>query len=135
LYNNIIISGHGGIAILDTNGRIYLSTRLSFIANGASQTIQPWWYGSYQIDRSFGNVSVIPTPEVTLPSESDPVLKRLLVDKTPKFVEVELTSRVRGDISHFKGDATTATNVAFRLRYKRKDVVSNWETFEIRVRR
>jgi hypothetical protein len=128
----IKIVGDGGQVIQDTNGLLYVSVLLRMRSEGSPAKIQPWWRGSYEIDRNEGNVSIIPVPISTMPPTNSPELKELLISSTWQSVQVPLTAKNRGDLWRLRPN-TESNHVSFRMRYKSKDVISNWEAFDLSI--
>ena len=130
----IRIVGDGGDVVLNSNGLLYVTVVLR-INSTLAVTVQPWWYDCYQIDRDWGNVSIIPVPTSTMPPSNAPELRKLVLAPSSQSVRVDLSKEKRGNIWRLRSSAKSSPNVRFKLRYKTKEVYSNWEEFDLPILR
>jgi hypothetical protein len=130
--DDLIITPEGGSAFLGPNGSVFIYLKYKINAANVSRSIQPWWYGSYEVDRKAGNLLVAPLAETMLPSPTDPIMKSLVVSNDPVVVDVKLASLQRGLDIKLKDQAVATNSVSIRLRYNDgKGIRSNWASFEI----
>jgi hypothetical protein len=131
-YHEFQIKGDGGNVTQDANGLLYVSLNIKVRCDAGPISIQPWWYSSYEIDRGFGNVYAIPLPYTTLPSTNAPELKSVVIDQLWQAIQVELTSKNHGGLWRVRTNEIS-NQIHFRMRYKAKDVSSNWEQFDLKI--
>jgi len=133
--DELTISPEGGSAFLGTNGSVYISLKYKINATNVSRSIQPLWYGSYEIDRKAGNLLIAPLAETMLPSPADPIMKFLVVSSNPVVVNVKLASPERGLDIRLREQAARTNTVSIKVRYNDGKGISNWVRFDIDLSR
>jgi hypothetical protein len=73
-YSLQVTNGDGAV-VLGADGRLNILIYFDIKCNEQPVTIQPYWYGSYELDRKFGNVDFLPILNLTLPSQNAPEFK------------------------------------------------------------